>query len=169
MCFFKKKDDELMQIYKASRIDTEKSVNYQFACVFMRDYFYNDIPRFIDVYYGKDERIHKAFLVGLNIIHQAKRLRIPESFLSMPVDFIEKDGTRFIVVSIPEARQECECNYIALVETAEQHKRYYTSEYYAHSKEFGLCYFASSTEHHAMSTVITSKQQFIDEILKIAF
>ena len=140
-----------------------KSVNYKFSCQVMKDVFFNPM---VDIYkiHGNESEVKKLVLTALLMIQRFFRLPIPDEFVNMPIHFIGAPDALGVVVEVPNAQYECECNYIGMVQAKEGKKFYYTNEYYADLNRFGLCLFTEGG-HMVLRAQPQTLKEFIDAII----
>ena len=140
-----------------------QSVNYKFSCQVMKDVFFNNL---VDIYkiHGNVSETKKLVLTALLILQRSFRLPITDEYLDMPIHFIGAPDALGVVIEVPNATHECECNFVGLVQAKEGKKFYYTSEYYADLDKFSLCMFTAE-RHIVLGRQIQTLQDFIDAII----
>ena len=137
---FKKKEKEpdIMKILAESKKRTESSVNYQFCFVALKELFFNDKVKISEIF-GDEEAAKNLYLRALLFLKEVRKMNIPEEFTRMPVHFLDGKTRKGIVIEVPNAKNECECNFVGLIEANDGTKTYYTNEYYSGEQQFGLC------------------------------
>ena len=137
---FKKKEKEpdIMKILAESKKRTESSVNYQFCFAALKPLFFSEKIKIGEIY-GDEEAVRNLCLRALLFLKEVEKMDIPVEFTKMPFYFKQTENRKSIVIEVPNAKHECECNFVALVENNDGYKTYYTNEYYSGEKQFGLC------------------------------
>ena len=98
---------------------------------------------------------------------------VTEDEIMTIVEEAEEDGTigteetQLIrsVIEFDDVKYECDCNFVAMM-MVNGERKYYTSEYYAYSKEFALCSFTEEGNHASYADKITSFEDFKNAVLK---
>ena len=142
--------------------DLGKSANYQFCFGALKEGFFHESTN-MDELYNNNEKINVLTLSCVMMLLLARGIRAPKEYLELPVHFVEKEDRKGFVLEIPDPKFECECNYVALIQTTSGEKQYYTSEFYAFSNKFMLCK-NTPEQHMALSTEITCLQDMIDAV-----
>ena len=142
--------------------DLGQSVNYQFCFGALKDGFFHDSTN-MDTLYQNEENVHKLAFTCAMMIILLRGIRPPKEYLDLPVHFVEKEDRKGFILEIPDPKFECECNYVALLQTTSGEKLYYTSEFYALSNKFMLC-GNTPDKHMAFNKEITCLQDMIDAI-----
>lgn len=134
----KDKEPDIMKMVADNKKRVESSVNYQFCFVSLKALFFNEKVKISEMF-GDEEAAKNLYLKALLMLKEIKKMNIPEEFTRMPIHFIDRKSYRGIIIEVPNAKYECECNFVGLVESDDGSKTYYTNEYYAGEKQFGLC------------------------------
>ena len=134
----KEKETDIMKFVADNKKRVESSVNYQLCFVSLKALFFNEKVKIGEIY-GNEELAKNLYLTALLMLKEIKKMKIPDEFTRMPVHFIEGKTYKGIVIEVPNAKYECECNFVGLIESDDGRKTYYTNEYYSGEKQFGLC------------------------------
>ena len=137
--------------------------NYMFCFNILKQGFYKQFIKF-DELYGNEEATKNFIIKVLYLMVKNYRTPCPPQYLSLPVGFEEKGDHKAIVISLPDAKSECDCNYVALRKSKDGKLLFIASELYGFSYTFKLCVF-SEQAHYSLSKVITSYQDFVDAAL----
>lgn len=162
----KNDSSDIMQMFLQNQSALNSSINYQFSCVGLRNCSFS-VDNF-NRNYGSTENTTKWIENILNVIKHQRHLQIEKEYYNMPFRFEERDDSkvRAIVIKIPNAKYECECNFVGIVEK-QGGIRYFTNELYVTENEFHLCEFMSNGSHRAYSYMPKDFDEFIEIILKI--
>ena len=146
---FGKKDetDDLFKMIMENKRRTEASANYQVSCSALRDVFYG-MEFSAESFYNNLDSAKGLVQVAVGMCSK-RGIKIPASYKNLPVTFVSnEDGSKYgYIVAFDDAKYECECNFIAMM-IKNGKKEYYTNEFYAVSKTFGLCMFGEEGSHY---------------------
>ena len=143
--------------------DLASSVNYRFSCQVMKDIFFNKMVDIAKVH-GNRSETNKLVLTALLLIVRYFKISIPDEFKEMPIHFVKGERALGVVIEVPNAVRECECNFIGMVQKDDGEKLYYTNEYYASSDTFGLCRFTPDM-HIVLNKHPKTLEEFISAII----
>ena len=165
---FGKKDEtnDFIKMVMESKRRNEVSPNYQVSCAALRvlfysaefstDLFYNNLP------------FAKMLVQRAIDMCKIRKIKIPVTYQNLPITFVTNiDGSKYgYIVAFDDAKYECECNFIAMM-IINGKKEYYTNEFYADSKSFGLCMFGEEGNHYSGINGMQPKtyEEFKDAIL----
>lgn len=139
--------------------DLSKSLNYQYSCRVLKDLWFSAMKG-EEVLYENQMQFVRMFALKHLIKHGGFR-DIPKEYLEAKIYLVEgKDGVG-AVIEVPNAKYECECNRVAMILENDLKRRYYTSEYYAISKDFGFCEFTKEG-HLSYSQRPATLEEFLD-------
>lgn len=131
------KNNSLIKKEENIRAKLDRSPNYQMTSVVFRIIF-------LKTHFAEDAfKNNLEFARGLLLVSYGmcvkEGIKMPVRYKDLPITCIS-DGENIFgyVYSFNDAKYECECNYVAMM-IVNGEKRYYTSEYYADSDEYGLC------------------------------
>ena len=142
--------------------DLSKSLNYQYSCRILKDVWFN-AAKGSEVENRELAEFLRFFALKYLVKHFG--FEIPEDYITSKIYLVEGDGIKGMVIEVPEAKRECECNRVALILEDNGNRKYYTSEYYALTKEFGFCEFTKDG-HHAYNQRPATLEEFL-ECLKV--
>ena len=165
--FFGKKDEvaELLAQIRSNQKRIQVSANYQFCCVALRDVFYE--TNFSREQFSKNKQLlDELVLRAIDICSKMKGVRVPPEYKNLHTNFVcdEKKEKLGFVLELPDARYECECNFVALLFEG-SNKRYYTNEYYATDNSFSLGMFVDK-DHVSFTDSPRNLDEFIQAIIK---
>ena len=118
--------------------DLSSSLNYQYSCRILKDVWFN-AAKGSEVTNKNLAEFLRFFALKYLITHF--NFNVPRDYITSEIYLVEGDGIKGIVIEVPEAKHECECNRVALILEDNGNRKYYTSEYYAFTNEFGFCEF----------------------------
>lgn len=153
---------ELLRTLATNQARLEKSVNYNFSCRVLNAVFFSEHVD-LEKLYGDEEGTKNVILRALLVVKERYGLRIPPEFIAMPFHFIKNENKWGVVIEVPNARYECECNMIGMIQKKDGSKLYYTNEYYASDNSFGLCLFTDE-KHFSLSYKTQKLEEFIEII-----
>ena len=141
------------------------SLNYLFCFNILKRVFY--MPTFeFDPLYG-NENATKLFILNLVIlIAQRSHVAFPPQYIDLPVHFEENEDHKAIILEVPDAMSECDCNYVALRRSKDGKLLFISSELYSFRQIFKLCVYTEKA-HYSLSTKITSYRDFVDAALAL--
>lgn len=154
----KEKEPDIMKMIAENKKRVDSSVNYQFCFVSLKALFFNEKVKISEIF-GDEEAAKNLYLKALLMLKEIKKINIPEEFTRMPIHFVDRKSSKAIVIEVPNAKYECECNYVGLVEEDDGTKRYYTNEYYSGEKQFGLC-MTTATMRMALKSYPQTLEEF---------
>ena len=143
----------------------ETTANYHVSCSMLRRVFF-DLEFTKEDFINDSEIGKKILFITLRVCMRAG-ITVPREYLDLPVTFISnEDGSKFgYVIEFGDVKYECDCNFVAMM-MVNGERKYYTSEYYAYSKEFALCSFTEEGNHASYADKITSFEDFKNAVLK---
>ena len=139
--------------------------NYMFCFNILKRVFYMQSIKFDDLY-GNKEATENFILKVLYLMVKNFRTPCPPQYLQLPVAFEEKYERKAIIISLPDAKCECDCNFVALRKSKDGKLLFISSELYEFGYTFKLCVFTEQA-HYSLSKVITSYQEFVDAALEL--
>ena len=137
-----------------------ESANYQFACSFMLEAFFKTKIEMESLY--KNESMTDLFYMSV-LRGMRSYVGFSQKYRNLPTYYVKNKKGKGVVFGIPDAEQECECNYVALLEWENGERTYYTSEYYAMDGGFKLCEYTLD-EHYAYDIRTDSLESFLKAI-----
>lgn len=160
----KGENNDLMKILQQNQMSISTSINYQFACIYLRNISFS-----VDVFdknYKNNENTAKWIATALNSIKLTKRIPIGDEYYNMSFKFAELDdgSAKAIIIEVSNPKFECECNYVGIVKK-DNAIRYYTNELYAELNSFFLCEFVANGSHRAYNRPSKSIEEFAATIL----
>lgn len=157
---------DVMELLVQSQRALNSSINYQFACVYLRSNSFS--VGVFDNNYGNTCNTEQWISSSLDMIQRTKHIRVDSEYYNMPFRFEENDnGTvQAIVIKIPNPYYECECNYVGIVKNKNV-IRYFTSELYLLDNEFHLCEFMIDGSHYSYTKSISNLDEFVSTILNL--
>ena len=155
--------EELWQELFGEQKDLSRSFNYQLCCNYLPKCFFGSG---YSVYALCDEPpLAKIFIsTAVSLTERHSRLPIPKAYEDLPIKGIENGKFRGIVVELPDAQYECECKFVALLDSQDGERKYYTGEYYQAEKKFGVCSFAANMSHTAHVWKVETLEEFVEAI-----
>ena len=143
--------------------DLSKSVNYQFACNFFWKCFFGTSVN-VSEFYKQEMPARMFYITALKVMIRHTGLSVPEKYVNLPLHFVKNESFKGMVLEIPDAKSECECNFVAVLEDNSGTRKYYTSEYYAMGEYFALCEWKYDTNHVAYNQHTDTLEDFLTAI-----
>ena len=138
--------------------DLSKLLNYQYSCRILKDVWLN-AAKGSEVTKKNEASFIRFFALKHLVQHYG--FEVPKEYVTSEIYLVEGDGIKGAVIEVPDAKYECECNRVALILEDNGNKKYYTSEYYAISDEFGFCEFTKDG-HIAYTQKPATLEEFLD-------
>ena len=162
--FKKEEDDDIIKQIEANKKKLEKSVNYNFTNGILKEIIKH--PKFnLDQYFNNDEESRKLVLMCLTAVNSAKKIKIPDEFLMMPIHFVNNKTNKAIIIEVPNNKLECECNFVGIVQSKDNKIGYYTNEYYQDLNQYSLCLFSGDIRF-SLNDKPQTYEEFKEAILK---
>lgn len=139
--------------------------NYMFCFNVLKRVFYMGSVNF-DELYGNEEATKNFLVKLLYITIKTFRTPVPPQYLEMPIRFEGDEAHKAITLELPDARSECDCNYVALRESKDGKLLFISSELYSFGNRFKLCVFSRSA-HYSLVNEINCYQDFADAVLSL--
>lgn len=139
--------------------------NYMFCFNVLRKLFYLQAENFDDLY-GNEAAARNFILKSILLMKKEFRMRCPSKYKALPLRFEENEKHRAIVIGLPDPKNECDCNYIALRKSSDGKLLFISSELYVSDRKFMLCVYTEQ-RHYALSTEIASYRDFADAVLAL--
>lgn len=134
----KEEDEDVVSQVANNKKGLDKSINYNFTFGILKQIATH--PDFtFDKYFNNDEESRQLALMCLTAVEMAKKIKITNDYLLMPIHFASNDKNKAIIFELPNVKLECECNFVAIVKNKDNSLGYYTNEYYEDSDSYGLC------------------------------
>ena len=120
--------------------------NYQLCCHMLKSVFFDD--KFEESIPRDDVDTVRTLISFAVFLCHIEGTEVPDSYDDLPISFIQsEDGRRYgYIVSLDDAKRECDCNFVGLM-VVDGENQYYTSEYYALTNRFALCKFEKDGTH----------------------
>ena len=142
--------------------DLSNSLNYQYSCRVLKDLWLG--PMRGDEIFSKN-KMDFARNFALAVLSRHEGFEVPREYYDAEIYIVKGEGISGAVIEVPDAKYECECNRVAMIVDSNGERKYYTSEYYAISKEYGFCEF-SKEGHMAYTQKPATLEEFL-ECLKV--
>ncbi len=105
----------------------------------MKKYALSDEMREVfGIVYKLDPMISKLCTDALDEIAKTQNIKVPDIFYRMKIVKASRSKYDAIVFEVPNAENECDCNYVAIIRTKDRIVRYFTSELYKSDNFFAL-------------------------------
>ena len=92
--------------------DLSKSLNYQYSCRVLRDVWFR-AAKGSEVTNKGQATFLKIFALKHLVTYFG--FEIPKEYITSELYLVEGDGIKGIVIEVPDAKYECECNRVALI------------------------------------------------------
>ena len=143
--------------------DLSQSVNYQFSCNYFWKCFFGTSVK-VSEFYKQEIPARIFYITALKLMIRHTGLKVSEEYVELPLHFVKNESCKGMVLELPDAKSECECNFVAILEGSDGTRKYYTSEYYQSAKYFGLCEWKYDMNHVAYNTKTNTLQEFVAAI-----
>ncbi|MBO5287740.1 MAG: hypothetical protein J6B34_06395 [Clostridia bacterium] len=145
--------------------DLSKSLNYQFSCVAMRLLCYEKDIDMANAVTNKEKMRELCFL-ALMFCRRNRGVALKPEYAKLPIHLVKGEGIKGAVIELPDSQYECECNRVAIMVSDDGKRQYYTSEYYAITKDYGLCTFYEDGSRASYASKPSTLEEFL-ECLKV--
>lgn len=142
------------------------TTNYTFCCQALPITFFLDI--FPAESFNNNERLIGKMIDGT--IHACKEqfgIELPRSYTRLKKYFVASSDKKTFgfIIEMPDAAEECDCNYVGLI-IKDGEKVYYTSELYKSAQTYGLCRFDENGNHYSLVGRTNSLDEFKCAVLQ---
>lgn len=147
------------QVRQGGEFNKGLSFNYQFVFMSLKRVFFSDKIDITNLYGNKESVQSLLFEIAKML-----RKKVPNGYEKLNVLFEKNDDKFAIAVELPDSKNECDCNFVGMVQKTDGTKEFYTNELFEFSHTYQLC-MSTRDAHFVYALKPKDLHEFIQTIL----